>query len=159
MELSPEEEQRIHDEERAIQDRTNQLARYQILAQRREYQDRLFWSRVQTLHLIQAGVIASSFYIRHEQWNGYPILSICVLFLGIILTTLILIICYYDWKDAEANKASMYKLGDSLGIRWGSERRIRIFGYKIYGHTILYSIFGLFLLVDSGLLLYFILGC
>lgn len=131
----------------------NQLARYQILMQHREYLDRLFWGRVQILHLVQAGVLAGSFYLRGQ---GYPIFfSIALLSLGIILTSLLFIICRYDWNDVEENKKSLYPLGDALGIRWSSERPT-IFGYRIYGHRILYLILILFLLADLGLLLYFI---
>lgn len=134
----------------------NLIARYQILAQRREYQDRLFWSRVQTLHWIQVGVIGGSLYFAKWQWNDFPIYSVFTMFIGLILTGLIFIICYYDWKDTEANKETMENLGETLGIRWGSDRRFRIFNRIIYGHTILYTIFMLFLLVDFLLILFFI---
>ena len=136
-----------------VDSKRNQLARYQILMQHMEYLDRLFWSRVQTLHLIQAGVLAGSFYLRGQDYH--PFLSLSLLSLGIVLTGLLFIICKFNWNDVEENKKSLYPLGDALGIRWSAERP-SIFGKRVYGHIILYFIVILFLLVDLGLLLYFI---
>ena len=142
----------------------NQLARYQILAQHRQHLDRQFWSRVQILHLIQAGVLAGSFYL----WKYHcvpPAFYLGILVLGIILTIILRIICKYDWDDVEENKKRLYHLGDTLGIRWGAERQIQIckFGRAIripkccYGHNLfLYGVFPLFIVVDSLLFLYFL---
>ena len=131
----------------------NQLTRYQILRQHMEFLHRLFWSRVQILHLIQAGVLAGSFYVRGQ----YPALSFGLLGLGVTLTIILRIICRYDWNDVEENKKSLYPLGDSLGIRWSSDQRFCVCGHKIYGHKIFLNVvFPLFIVVDAGLLAYFI---
>lgn len=137
----------------------NQLARYQLLVQHREYIDRVFWSRIQVLHLIQAGVIAGSFYVRPEHCGGYPILSFIILVLGIILTIILRIMAGHDWDDATVNNMTLYHLGDTLEIRWGAERK-KTFGLEIKGHQLFLNlVFPLFLVVDLSLLLYFVFDC
>ena len=132
----------------------NQLLRYQLLIQHRQHVERIFWSRIQVLHLIQAAVIGGSFYVigQKELPNCF---SYVLLGLGIILTITLFILCKYDWKSAEVNKNSLYNLGDALGIRWAPERpHITICGHRmrISGHRILYFVVILFIPVDILLL-------
>ncbi|MDO8491961.1 MAG: hypothetical protein Q7T04_08120, partial [Dehalococcoidia bacterium] len=77
------------------------LDRYRIFLKQQEYQDKLFWSRVQTLYLVQAAVLGSSFAIR-DRWFGWAILGI-----GAVISTLVALLCCYDWQDSQANKTSM----------------------------------------------------
>ena len=127
----------------------NRLERYRILMQHREYRDRLFWSRIQILHLIQAGVLAGSFYLAKQ---GFAIIFPSILlFLGVILTITLLVMCKYDWSDATRNEKELYSLGDTLGIRWSAERW-RIFGHTIRGHILLYGVFTSFIIMDLYLL-------
>ena len=140
----------------------SRLARYQILRQHMEFLHKLFWSRVQILHLIQAGVLAGSFYLW-KHGPDYTVFYLGILVLGIILTIILYIICKYDWNDVEENKKRLYPLGDALDIRWSSERQICKSGRTIhipkccYGHSLfLYFVFPLFIFIDVELLLYFI---
>ena len=129
----------------------NQLARYQILMQHRQHVERIFWSRIQILHLIQAAVIGGIFYIYKAE------LPTCFYFvllgLGIILTVLLLILCIYDWKSAEVNKERLYSLGDALSITW-SGKRWHIHSLHITAHRILFVVIVLFIILDAGLLSY-----
>ena len=93
------------------------LVKYQILLQHRQFLDRLFWSRVQTFHAIQAAVLAGSFAVRDKGWYDEGLLA-----LGATLAIALLFICRNDWADAECNKQALYSLGEYLGIRRGSKR-------------------------------------
>jgi hypothetical protein len=87
----------------------------------------------------------------HQLWDA-----------AILLTTVLFILCRFDWKSAEVNKGMLYNLGDALGIRWAPERpHIPIFGHtvRILSHGILFFVIIMFILVDLGLLLYFIFDC
>ena len=92
----------------------NKLTRYQILMQRRQHIERIFWSRIQILHLIQAGVLGGTFYLTKHRLS---FLAPPLLFVGIVLTVILFFICTNDWKDAKRNDGIMHNLGDSLGIR------------------------------------------
>ena len=118
--------------------------------QRRQHIERIFWGRIQILHLIQAGVLAGSYIL----WSGsHLFLAICLLSLGILLTTVLFIICLYDWKDAKINDTRFQNLGDSLGIKRTAPRK-----YKIRTHVLLYIVIGLFITVDIAFLCFIILN-
>ncbi len=91
------------------------LTRHQILMHQRQYQDRLFWSRVQTLYVVQAAVLGGGFALQHE-WYGWAILL-----LGSTLTTLIGLLCSYDWQGVKVNEVQFYSLCDLLDIRWDAK--------------------------------------
>ena len=131
-------------------DERNQLTQYQILMQRRQHIERIFWSRIQILHLIQAGVLGGSFYL----WSRcHLFLAPFLLSLGILLTIILFIICWYDWKDAQINDTRFHNLGDSLGIRRTAPRKC-----KIRTHVLLYIVIGLFITVDIAFLCFIILN-
>ena len=123
-------------------------ARYSILSQHRQYLDKMFWSRVQVLHAIQAGVLAAGYLLRNEAWYAEALFSI-----GALLTFFVGLMAWYDWQSAEANKEALYELGDRLGIRWSAEKRnIR---RLLPGHVLLYIIIILFILADGFCAIYF----
>ena len=128
----------------------NRLARYQILMQRRQNIERIFWSRIQTLHLIQAGVLGGSFSLW-KYHNNHPAFYLGLLILGIILTIILFVVCKNDWNDARRNDEGMHSLGDSLGIRRTAERK-----RKPRSHRLFYGVFPLFIFIDVELFLYFI---
>ena len=134
-----------------IDNERNQLARYQILMQHRQHVERIFWSRIQILHLIQTAVIGGSFYLMKntETINFAPAL----LFFGIVLTLILFIICIHDWMDAKRNDTRLDRLGDTLGVRRTAERWL-IFCWGIKTHRLLYIAIILFILVDLALLSY-----
>lgn len=142
----------------------NRLARYQILVQHKEYLDKLFWSRVQILYLIQAGVLGGSFYLWQYLSSHKPLL-IGLMALGIFLTAILFRVAYCGRKDAISNDTALYKLGDSLGIRWCARRDVKIFwvfreksliSKMLMGHKLFYAVFGVFIGVDSALMGYFL---
>ena len=135
----------------------NELARYQILMQHRQHIERIFWSRIQILHLIQAAVIGGSFYISYQK-DLPDLFPPALLGFGIILTAVLFVLCKYDWKSAQVNEKRLHNLGDTLGITW-SPRRWHICGYEIKAHIILYFVVLLFIIVDSSLMFYFIFNC
>ncbi len=136
-------------------DARNQLARYQILMQRRQHIERIFWSRIQILHLIQAGVLGGSYLMwRAKDPSVPPVLYAALLFMGIVLTIILLIICKHDWKDARINDNDFQSLGYRLGIIRTAPRWL-MFGRKIKTHRLLYAVMGLFILFDVLLLFYF----
>jgi hypothetical protein len=138
-----------------LESEKNRLAKYQILIQHKQYIDKLFWSRVQILNLIQAGILAGSYALRDkylEIWPSYPVLSIGILVTGIILTIILLLVARLDWRDSQRNDAILYSLGDRLGIRWTAERG----RFEPRGHRLFFFAFGLFLTIDSSLIVYIV---
>jgi len=129
----------------------NQLARYQILMQRRQQIERIFWSRIQILHLIQAGVLGGSFYLKNTCFATF---APPLLFVGIVLTIILFVICMHDWMDARINDVQMHNIGGTLSIRRTAERW-SIFGCKIQTHKLLYVVVILFILVDLVVLFCF----
>lgn len=150
------------------EDEGKRLARYQILVHHKEYLDKLFWSRVQILHLIQAGVLGGSFYLW-SKYSNHPWLYVGILALGIFLTVVLFRVAYCGRRDAIRNDVTLYKLGDSLGIRWCAERDVKIHIRKfskvfdehsliskaLMGHKLFYAVFVIFIGVDSALMGYF----
>ena len=94
------------------------LSRYRMLMEQRQYQDRLFWSRVQTLYVLQAAVLGGSFALQDKWYYGWATL---LLIFGSFLTTLIGLLCCYDWQDARVNEKEFFRLGDELKINWGAK--------------------------------------
>jgi len=130
-----------------------QLARYQILMQHRQHVERIVWSRIQVLYLIQAGVLGGSFYLIGKR---FQIFSPPLLFVGIVLTVILFFICINDWMDAGRNDRSMHNLGHGLGIRRTAERW-RIFRrWRIRSRVLLYVVIIFFILLDLALLWYFV---
>ena len=126
----------------------NRLRHYQVLMDHRQRVEGIFWSRIQTLHAIQAGVLAGSYALRNDCWY-----SQAILLLGFLLTFFLYVLCHNDRQDAEVNQECMFQLGDSLGIRWSSEPRgIREF---LRSHRILFLVVAIFLCVDLALSVYF----
>jgi len=120
--------------------------------QHRQHIERIFWSRIQILHLIQAAVIGGSFYLMNTETRNF---APALLFFGLVLTIILFIVCIHDWMDAKRNDTSLHNLGHTLGIRRTAERW-RIFGWGIRTHRFLYFAIILFILVDLALLFYFV---
>ena len=120
------------------------LTRYQIFMNRRFTIEKIFWSRVQTLHAIQAGILASGFILLMD---GYRILSGCIFSLGLVLTFLLYSLAHNDWLDAEANDTEYENLCKNLNIsrtagRKGIWRLLR-------SHSIMFFLIWLFLALDA----------
>ena len=104
------------------------LQRYSVLMSQRQHQDRLFWSRVQTLYVIQAGVLGGSYAIALKAHGPLKTtleaLRLCdfavgLLLLGVVLTMMIGLLCCYDWQDFRVNESRLFSLGDRIGISQG----------------------------------------
>jgi hypothetical protein len=121
----------------------NLLTRHNSLMQQRQYQDRLFWSRVQTLYAVQAAVLGGSFTLQTE-WYGWAIAL-----LGIFLTALIGLLCSYDWQDAKVNQIEFFRLCDYLNIHWGA-KHVCIRKYLPGNSIFKWTIIG-FLMLDTAL--------
>jgi len=80
-----------------------------------------------------------------------------LLIFGSFLTTLIGLLCCYDWQNVRVNQKRFFQLGDELKISWGAKHhRIRRFlsGNSIFKLTIVG-----FVWLDLGLGSYFLWLC
>ncbi|MDO8472585.1 MAG: hypothetical protein Q7T05_02070 [Dehalococcoidia bacterium] len=122
----------------------NDLTRYQILMDRRFQIEKVFWSRVQTLHVIQAAVLASGFFLLVEK--HYRFLSGIMLLFGAILTFFLGLLAHNDWKDAAANDIDSERLCKELNIKRTAGRHgITKF---LNSHRIMFILIGMFLAID-----------
>ncbi len=123
-------------------------ALYNTLLSRRQHIESIFWSRIVTLHAIQAAVLGGGYALQkaHD-----PALSVALLVIGLLLTLLLFILAHNDWNDARINDKMMHNLGDSINIRRTAER------HCLKSHWILYVVIILFFLVDFAFI-FFILG-
>ena len=126
-------------------DETNKLTRYQTLMNHRQHAERVFWSRIQTLHVIQAAVLGGGYFLWKDDELG---LSVALVFIGILLTLLLGRLTFNDWRDASVNDHLMHKLGDELVIRRTADR------HCLKSHSILYFIVAFFLIIDIGFILF-----
>ena len=92
----------------------DKLVLYQILQAHRQHAERVFWSRIQTLHAIQAGVLAGGFYLLTREWNN---LAIATFSLGAILTLFLGLLARNDWSDAKVNRQTMCRLSNELKFK------------------------------------------
>ena len=120
------------------------LARYEILMTRRFTIEKVFWSRIQTLHAIQAAVLASGFLLLMHD-DPYPTLSGCVFSLGALLTCLLYFLARNDWNDAKANDAEYSDLEKRVCIKRTAGRCCKL----LRSHSIMFFIMKLFLALDA----------
>jgi len=129
-----------------LEEENNNLAHYQVLMTRRQHIENIFWSRVQTLHAIQAAILASGFFLIEKD---YRILSVAVFSFGAFLTFFLGWLSHNDWSDAAVNDSDMHRLGDILHIRRTADRRY--LKKLLKGHRIMYILMVIFLAGDTAL--------
>jgi hypothetical protein len=123
---------------------TTDLTRYQILMNRRFTIEKIFWSRIQTLHAIQAGILGSGFILLMDDRR---ILSGFVFLFGALLTSLLYGLAHNDWNDASVNDCEYCILEKKVNIartagRQGIWRLLK-------SHSIMFSLIKLFLFIDA----------
>ena len=121
---------------------------YQTLMTHRQHAENVFWSRIQTLHAIQAAVLVGGYFlwkIPEEWWAILPLV------LGLILTVLLGMLARNDWSDANINKVLMDSLESDLGFSRAKARCC------LLSHNILYAMIYLLGVVDL-LFIGFIIG-
>jgi hypothetical protein len=118
---------------------TDKLTLYQTLMTHRQHAEKIFWSRIQTLHIIQAAVLGGGYYLWKDKGLG---LSVALIFVGILLTLLLGRLACNDWSDASVNKELMCKLESALKFNRAAKRKC------LLSHSILFSVIGLFLTLD-----------
>ena len=125
---------------------------YQALVTLYIHQNQLFWGNTRTLIAIQGAVIASGYVLRHS-WLG-PV----IMFLGAILTALLLLIVIKHENDRDANLEVLDKLSGRLDKLFGKKAGMTSRFNKspqasqwLRGGTIMRIIVGAFILLDAGL--------
>lgn len=131
---------------------------YQALTEHRIHQDQLLWSRVQTLHLIQAGILGGSFALRFS--SSIPVFGGILLILGGFLTFFLFLITRYDYLDQKVNQPLMDELAERLlpqdmrskyKVRWTAERAFLpghcVFSFIIVGFIAVDLILGVAFLI------------
>ncbi len=123
---------------------------YQSLVQHRIHQDRLLWSRVQTVHAVEAGILAGGFYLAFI-WEN-PFSAGLLLIIGGVLTLFLFLLIKGDYADHMVNADIMDKLAKrllpfdmkvkNLKVRWAAERR------GLRGHHMIYISIITFTAVD-----------
>ncbi len=124
---------------------SEKITLYQTLLNRRQHIENIFWSRIQTLHLIQAAVLGGGYFLGRIE--GEIVLSVALLLIGLLLTVLLGYLACNDWNDARVNDKKMYTL-DELGIRRTANRDC------LRSHSILFCAIILFLVIDIGFILW-----
>ena len=131
---------------------------YQSLIQHRIHQDRLLWSRVQTVHAVEAGILAGAFALNFG-WKN-PFFAGLLLIIGGVLTLFLFFLVKRDYADHMVNAKIMDKLAERLlpsnmkennfGVRWTAKRRGLLGHHMIYtsiiGFTVLDFVWGICLL-------------
>ena len=123
----------------------DKLALYQILQSHRQNAEKNFWSRIQTLHAIQAGILAGGFFLM-QAGGLLPWVAAPLFILGAILTGLLRHLLRNDWYDANANKKAMRKLEKKFCINRtaGFDQRRR----RHRSHRIQFRFIGIFFWID-----------
>jgi hypothetical protein len=124
----------------------NGLEKYQTLLLHRQHAEKVFWSRIQTLHAIQAGILTGGFF---SLLNEYPKLAIAAFSLGAVLSFMLGYLAYNDWSDAKSNQEVMQRLGDILGIR--RTAKMNCVRKYLRSHITLFIIIGVFAFGDIAI--------
>ncbi len=120
---------------------------YQSLIQHRIHQDRLLWSRVQTVHAVEAGILAGAFALNFG-WKN-PFFAGLLLIIGGVLTLFLFFLVKRDYADHMVNAKIMDKLAERLlpfdmklnnfKVRWAAKRRGLRGHHMIYGSIITFT--------------------
>ena len=131
---------------------------YQSLVQHRIHQDRLLWSRVQTVHAVEAGILAGGFALAVIR--QYLFSAGLLLIIGGVLTLFLFLMIKRDYADHMVNADIMRELAERLlpsdmkvqnfKVRWAAKRRGLLGHHMIYisiiGFTALDFVWGISLL-------------
>ncbi|OGO24356.1 MAG: hypothetical protein A2Z28_06520 [Chloroflexi bacterium RBG_16_51_9] len=121
---------------------------YQVLVQHRIYEGSLFWSRVQTLHAVQAGILAAGFTFRFAWSIRY--FDGLILILGGALTLFLFFVVVMTYNDYAVNRDTIDELVKRIlpddmkqyKVRWSAERVV------LSGHCVFYGIIIAFIILD-----------
>jgi hypothetical protein len=88
--------------------------RFEFLVNKRYHTEKIFWSRIQTLHAVQAAILAGGFALASQ---GHRITSFLTFLLGFILTLLISRLAKNDWSDSKVNDTLLESLYRDFNFR------------------------------------------